>query len=313
MHETALVNLSQLVKAKAKELGFDLCGIARARKLQSAEAALTEWCGEGMHDKMNYLAHDTAKRADPSILFPGAKTVIVTGLNYFTRNRQKHASVPIISIYALGKNYHDVIIPKLNRLLACIQSAVPGTNGRAYCDTAPVMEKSWAVEAGLGWRGKHSVIINESIGSFFFIGILLLDIEMDYDAPCPDEKCGSCRACIDSCPVGAINDNRTIDTRKCIASLTIESKEALPEHMVPLMGRLVYGCDICQETCPWNRNTKEHNIHELIISSELAGMDINDWLDIDEIQFRKILSGTPAGRVRYERFKRNIETVSRNF
>jgi epoxyqueuosine reductase len=302
-------NLSQLIKVKARSLGFDLCGIAEAKKLHNAETALIKWCNEGMHDKMNYLVRDTDKRTNPEILFPAAKSVIVTGLNYFTRNRQKNADVPVISMYALGKDYHDVVICKLNELLVYIKSVVPNAEGKAYFDNAPVMEKSWAVEAGIGWQGKHSIIINENIGSFFFIGILLLSIELDYDKPILGEKCGTCSACIDNCPTGAINHDKTIDTRKCIANLTINSKGELPEQIIPLMKNRVYSCDICQEVCLWNKKAEEHKTPEFIISENLANMNKSDWLNLDEQQFEKLFSESPVRRVKFDRFKRNIEAV----
>ena len=304
--------LSEHIKAKAKELGFDLCGIARAKKLNHAESELVKWCGEGMHDRMNYLVRDTNKRSDPQQFFPGTKSVIVTGLNYFTRNRQRNTDVPLISLYALGKDYHDVIIGKLNQLLEYVKMIAPDASGKACCDTSPVMEKLWAVEAGIGWRGKHSVIINEEIGSFFFIGILLLDIELDYDKPFSEDKCGNCTLCIDSCPTGAINCDRTIDARKCIANLTINPKEPLPEQLVSLMGKRVYSCDICQEACPWNKKAEEHKTPEFTISADLANMNRNDWLSLDEKQFEKIFSGSPIERMKFDRFKKNIEAILRN-
>jgi len=305
------VNLSQLIKAKANELGFDLCGIAEAKKLHDAEAALVKWCNEGLHDKMNYLIRDPNKRSDPRILFPEAKSVVVTGLNYFTRNRQKNANAPLISMYALGKDYHDVMDRKLNELLDYIKSVVPEAEGRACCDNAPVMEKSWAVEAGIGWMGKNSIVINKNIGSFFFIGILLLNIELDYDKPLRD-RCGNCNACINSCPTGAINCDKTIDAGKCIANLTINLKSELPEHIIPLMGRRVYSCDTCQEVCPWNKNAKEHTTPEFIISDKLANMDKEDWLNLDENLFFKLFSESPVGRVKFDRFKKNIVMIYEN-
>jgi epoxyqueuosine reductase len=304
------INLSRLVKAKANELGVDLCGITSAKKLHSAETALIRWCNEGMHDRMSYLIRDTNKRANPQILYPDAKSVIVTGLNYFTRNRQKNADAPIISMYALGKDYHSIITGKLNELLDYIKSIVPNAEGKACCDDAPVLEKSWAVEAGIGWQGKNSVVINEDIGSFFFIGILLLNIELDYDKPGLDEKCGNCNACIDNCPTGAINNDKTIDSRKCIANLTINSKGELPEQIIPLMGRRIYSCDVCQEVCPWNENVKEHKTQEFNISDDLANININDWRNLDEKQFEKLFSESPIKRMKFDRFKKNIEVLS---
>lgn len=313
MTASADIKLSALIKNKTTELGFDLCGIARARRLSECESVLTKWCSEGMHDRMNYLTRDPDKRADPEILFPGAKSMIVTGLNYYTDRRQTQPDVPLVSIYALGKDYHNLITARLEKLLIYIKSIVPETEGKAFCDDAPVLEKPWAVEAGLGWRGKHSVVINDRIGSFFFIGVLILNIELEYDKPLEGEKCGKCRACIDHCPTGAINSDRTIDARRCIANLTIGNRGPVPEEIIPLLGRKVYSCDICQDVCPWNRNAIPHNIPEFMISDELAHMSKEQWFSLDKDKFDSLFTGTPVERVKFDRFKRNIEATSKNF
>jgi len=304
--------LSDRIKAKASELGFDLCGIARVRHMDEAANVLERWCASGMHDKMNYLTRDPQKRTNPEVLFPGAKSMIVTGLNYFTDKRQKHPDVPLVSIYALGKDYHNLITGRMEQLLDYIKVLVPGTEGKAFCDDAPVLEKTWAVEAGLGWRGKHSVIINDNIGSFFFIGELIVNIELDYDKPVEEDKCGKCRACIEHCPTRAINNDRTIDARRCIANLTIGNRGPVPEEIIPLMGRKVYSCDICQEVCPWNKNAKPHNVPEFMISEELANMSREEWLSLGKDKFDSLFKGTPVERVKFERFKRNIEAISGN-
>jgi epoxyqueuosine reductase len=306
------IKLSELIKDKANELGFDLCGIARARRLSEYEQVLSRWCSEGMNDKMGYLSRDPEKRVNPDLLFPGAKSIIVTGLNYFTDKRQQDSDVPLVSIYALGEDYHDIIVEKLQQLLIYIKSVNSVVEGKAFCDDAPVLEKPWAVEAGLGWRGKHSVVINEKIGSFFFIGVLILDIELEYDKPFEGEKCGNCSACIDHCPTGAINNDRTIDARRCIANLTIGNRGPVPDEIIPLMGRKVYSCDICQEVCPWNKNAKPHRIPELTISDELAQMKKEEWLSLDNDKFETLFKGTPVARVKFDRFKRNIEAISKN-
>jgi epoxyqueuosine reductase len=306
------IRLSELIKAKATELGFDLCGIARVRELSECKEVLTKWCANGLNDKMNYLTRDPEKRANPEILFPGAKSMIVTGLNYYTEKRQKQPDVPLVSIYAFGKDYHDLITARLEKLLTYVKSIVPEADGRAFCDDAPVLEKPWAVEAGLGWRGKHSVVISERIGSFFFIGVLVLNIQLDYDKPFEGEKCGNCRVCIDRCPTGAINNDRTIDARRCIANLTIGNRGPVPDEIIPLMDRKVYSCDICQEVCPWNKNAKPHNTPEFAISDELAQMTKEEWLSLDNDRFSTLFKGTPVERVKFERFKRNIEAISKN-
>lgn len=306
------IRLSALIRDKTAELGFDLCGIAKARKLSECREGLTEWCTAGMHDKMNYLLRDPEKRATPEILFPGAKSIIVTGLNYYTENRQKEPDVPLVSIYALGKDYHNLITDRLERLLSYIKQLSPDADGRAFCDDAPVFEKPWAIEAGLGWRGKNSVVINENIGSFFFIGVLILNIDLVFDKPLSGEKCGNCRKCIDSCPTGAINSNRTIDARRCIANLTIGNRGPIPDDIIPLMGRNLYSCDICQDVCPWNKSAKPHSTPEFAISDELANMTKEDWLSLDDQKFNLLFKGTPVERVKFERFKRNIEAISKN-
>ncbi len=312
MTASAGTRLSDLVKAKASELGFDLCGIARVRHLTEAGNVLEKWCASGMHDRMTYLTRDPEKRTNPEVLFPGARSMIVTGLNYYTDMRQKHTDVPLVSIYALGKDYHNLITGKMEQLLEYLKVLAPGTEGKAFCDDAPVLEKTWAVEAGLGWRGKHSVVINDMIGSFFFIGELILNIELDYDNPVEEDKCGRCRACIDHCPTHAINDDRTIDARRCIANLTIGNRGAVPEEIIPLMGRKVYSCDICQEVCPWNKKARQHNVPEFMISEELANMTKEEWLSLGKDKFDSVFKGTPIERVKFDRFKRNIEVISKN-
>jgi epoxyqueuosine reductase len=265
-----------------------------------------------MNDKMNYLTRDPEKRANPEILFPGARSIVVTGLNYFTNRRQKHTNVPLISLYALGKDYHGLITGKLEQLLEFVKTIVPEAEGMAFCDDAPVLEKPWAVEAGLGWRGKHSIIINDRIGSFFFIGELILNIELEYDTPAETDKCGSCKACIEHCPTHAINNDRTIDARRCIANLTIGNRGPVPEEIIPLMGRKVYSCDICQEICPWNKNAGSHTVPEFMISDELADMTKDEWLALDKNKFDSLFGGTPVERVKFDRFKRNIEAITLN-
>ena len=217
--------LSLLIKEKANELGFDLCGIAQSRPLKERETILKKWCSEGMNAEMTYLNKDTDKRINPEFLVTGAKSLIVTGLGYYSEKRQKEPGVPVLSRYAYGESYHTVIKRKLDKLMSFIKSVNPEISGRSFVDSAPLLEKGWATEAGLGWQGRHSIIINREIGSFFFIGTLVLDIELDYDKPFSGEYCGNCRLCIDHCPTGAINENHTIDARKCISYHTIEKRD----------------------------------------------------------------------------------------
>jgi epoxyqueuosine reductase len=302
-------NLSSRIKEKAADLGFDLCGIAKARPLKENEPVLRAWCEAGMNSNMGYLGRNIEKRLNPEYLLPGAKSIVVTGLNYFSEIRQTQPGVPVLSRYAYGINYHDVITVKLDKLLAFIKTIESGTEGRPFVDSAPILEKAWAKEAGLGWRGKHSIIINKKIGSFFFIGVLILNIDLGYDDPFAGDYCGECRLCIDLCPTGAINDNRTVDTRKCIANLTIENRGPIPEEIIPRMEGRVYGCDKCQEVCPWNKKAKPNNTPEFAINPEISAMSSEDWLSLTMEQFARLFKNSAIERVKYEQLMENIKLV----
>ena len=259
-------NLALLIREKAIELGFDLCGIAPSGILKEHEPVINNWCSSGMNGEMNYLCQNIDKRIEPGLLFSGAKSVIVTGLNYYADREQGGKGIPVISRYAYGVNYHDVVITKLNAILDYIQSISPDAKGRSFVDSAPLLEKAWARKAGLGWPGRHSVLINKQIGSFFFLGVIILNIDLDYDEPFNEDHCGACRLCIESCPTGAINENRTIDARRCIAYLTVESKAPVNEELVKKFEGRVFGCDRCQEVCPWNKNAKTNKNPEFELS-----------------------------------------------
>jgi epoxyqueuosine reductase len=297
------------IKEKALSIGFDLIGITRVRNLSENEAVLKKWCGSGMNGRMRYLSENTEKRANPLLVFPGAKSVIVSGMNYFTNNKQRQHDVPVISRYALGKDYEDVIKEKLKILLDYIKTLQKDAEGRIFVDSGPVLEKAWAMEAGLGWQGRHSILINKDFGSFLFLGILFVSLELDYDNPCNEEGCGACRLCINKCPVGAINDNRTIDARKCISYINIESKNPIPEDLIPELGGRLFGCDLCQEVCPWNKNVKPHKTAEFDISEELADMTKEEWRTISEEKYIRLFSESPVRRIRYDIIKRNIDLI----
>lgn len=235
----------------------------------------------------------------------------MTGLNYYTEEKQTEKNVPILSRYAYGANYHDVIKKKLDLILNLIRNANPGTDGRSIVDSAPALEKAWAVEAGLGWQGRHSIVINREIGSFFFIGIIVLNIELEYDKPDKNNYCGNCRLCIESCPTGAINENGTIDARKCIANLTIENRGPIPEEIIPKIEGRIYGCDKCQEVCPWNKNAKTNNTPEFDISPELQKLTRNEWLSLSQDQFNMLFKKSSLKRTKYEVFMRNLKAITR--
>jgi len=301
--------LSASIKEKSFSLGFDLCGIAPSEKLAANAEIIQSWCEKGMNDKMNYLCRDIGKRVDPEILLPGSRSLIVTGLNYYTDNLQKNSDVPVVSRYAFGRDYHLVISEKLGELLLFIKELIPGVEGKICVDSLPLTEKPWAVRAGFGWQGKHSIVINENIGSFFFIGVIIVTAELSYDNPFMEERCGTCTICIDRCPTGAINNDRTIDARKCIANLTIENRGPIPEELLPLIGKRVYGCDICQEVCPWNSHAVPHRNKDLEISKEMAEMSAEEWLNLTSEKFDRVFRDTPVQRVKYERFRGNVEAV----
>lgn len=301
--------LSAAIKGRAAALGFDLCGIARAGILADDGRILEQWCEAGMNAEMSFLLRDIPRRINPEFLLAGAKTVAVTGLCYHPENEQRDPDAPVLSRHAYGSDYHDVVREKLNLLLEFLRVHVPGVNGRIFCDSGPLPEKAWARMAGLGWPGRHSILINKDIGSYFFIGILLLDAEAEYDRPFEGNLCGTCRACIEACPTGAINDDYTIDARKCIAYLTIENKGPVPEDIIPLLGGRVYGCDACQEACPWNRKTGCKSHPEFRLSEEVAIMTRQDWLSLSRENYQKLFRSTAAGRVKFSNLVRNIEAA----
>jgi epoxyqueuosine reductase len=297
---------SSLIKEFSAEVGFDICGIAPARSLDEHREILTKWAYHGMNGEMAYLGQNIEKRTDPRLLVPGAKSLIVTGLNYFTDIKQGGKGVPEISRYAYGANYHDVIRGKLNKIRDFIKTIHPEASGRSFVDSAPLLEKAWGKEAGLGWPGKHSILINREIGSFFFIGIIVTDIELEYDIPVTGDNCGECTLCIDSCPTGAITDNRTIDARKCVAYLTLESRSPVPDDLVMKLEGRAFGCDRCQEVCPWNKDAKPHKTQEFELPAEVMHMTAEEWKELSRKDYKRLFEKSAIGRRTYCRFKDNI-------
>lgn len=309
MNTSAQKTLSVLIKEQANKLNFDLCGIAASAILDEHKPVIYEWCSSGMNGEMDYLCRNIEKRINPELLFTGAKSIIVTGLNYYTEKKQVGNSIPVISRYAYGDNYHDVIQGKLRRLLDYIIKIRPDAEGRSFVDSAPLLEKAWAREAGLGWPGRHSILINNKIGSFFFIGVIILNLELDYDSRFNKDLCGTCRLCIEACPTAAINENRTIDVRKCISYLTVESKAPVPDDLILKMEGRVFGCDRCQEVCPWNKNSKPHKTPEFVMSEELEHMSGREWRNLTGEQFNRLFKRSPVLRRSYEQFMRNVKCV----
>ncbi len=312
MTEEEIVQLSELIKDKAADLGFDICGIARSRKMSERAEALKNWVAEGMHDRMSYLERNTEKRADPQLLFPGTRTLVVTGFSYYSDLMQRDPDAPVLSRYSYGQDYHDVISEKLEKLLEYVKEIAPGCEGKVFVDSDPLFEKGWAQEAGLGWQGKHSIVINREIGSFFFIGVLMLNIDLKTDDPFTEDLCGTCRRCIEACPTGAINSNRTIDARKCISNLTIENRGPIPEDLIPKLRGRVYACDICQEACPWNKDARPNSHPEFRIDERIASMTAGGWQSLNEEQFAELFGKTSMKRIKFPDFKRNIEAAIRS-
>ncbi len=248
-------SLAVAIKMKAADLGIDKVAIVPAHALVPERKRLEEWLGRGFHGNMAWLERDLDKRSDPRLLYPNARSIIVAAVNYFTPH--EHTDLPAegkISRYAWGDDYHDVVGDKLKHLLAWIQQEIPDANGRVCVDTAPFMDKAWAVRGGIGWLGKHSNVITKDLGSWIFIGSLILDTELEYENTQVEDHCGSCTACLDSCPTNAIVEPYVVDSRKCISYATIELRdEALPHEIASNLEGWIYGCDICQDVCPWNR------------------------------------------------------------
>jgi epoxyqueuosine reductase len=262
------------IKRRAAQLGFDACGVARAEPLP--EDRLAQWLALGYHGTMTYLARDPGRRVDPAALLPGARSVICVALLYGQAEPEEGIPEPRlrgeVSAYARGVDYHEVLRKRLGELLAFIRSLSPGVEGRVYADTGPLLEKSWAVRAGLGWQAKNTNVLNRRLGSWFFLGEILVDLALDYDQPAPDH-CGSCTRCIDACPTGALAPY-VLDSRRCVSYLTIESREDTPVAFREAMGLFVFGCDICQKVCPWNRKAPPSTAPELRAESRAVERDL---------------------------------------
>lgn len=295
---------TQIIKQKAAELGFDFCGISQAGFLKEEARRLETWLQRDYHGKMTYMANHFDKRLDPTKLVEGAKSVISVILNYFP---EKELNTDLkISKYAYGEDYHFVLKRKLTGLLEFMQESIGDINARIFVDSAPVMDKVWAKKSGLGWVGKHSNLINREMGSFFFLGEIICDLELETDGPIKD-YCGTCTACIDACPTDAIAEPYIVDGSKCISYLTIELKENIPDEFKGKMQNWVFGCDICQDVCPWNRFSKSHKTPEFIPGEELKNK--KDWEEITEEIFKEIFKNSPIKRTKFEGFKRNIDFV----
>lgn len=295
-----------MIKSKAKELGFLLCGIAKAERMDDEAHRLEHWLNQHYHGEMSYMANHFDKRTDPTLLVPGAKSVISLAYNYFHEEKPLDDNAPKISMYAYGKDYHKVVRKKLEKLLAEIKQHFCDVAARVFVDSAPVLERDWAKRSGLGWVGKNTLLINPKKGSYFFLCEIILDLELQYDAPISD-YCGTCTRCIDACPTDAISPNGyLLDGSKCISYLTIELKNEIPVEFQKKMENWIFGCDICQQVCPWNRFSAEHDEPEFLPNSELLTMTKEAWQDMTEPVFDKLFEGSAVKRTKFAGLKRNI-------
>ena len=300
---------TQLIKAEAKRLGFEYCGISKADFLEEEAPRLEDWLEKNRNGKMAYMENYFDKRLDPRLLVDGAKSVVSLLLNYFPEQKQSDETAPKISKYAYGKDYHFVIKEKLKMLSQFISENIGEVNGRAFVDSAPVLDKAWAKKSGLGWVGKNSNIINKNSGSFFFIAELILDLDLEYDGAVKD-YCGSCTRCIDACPTQAIAEPYVVDGSKCISYFTIELKENIPDTMKGKFKDWVFGCDICQDVCPWNSFSKPHQEPLLMGRNELLDMTKKDWEEITEEVFQKVFKDSAVQRTKFSGLKRNIQFIT---
>ncbi|ANQ50594.1 tRNA epoxyqueuosine(34) reductase QueG [Flammeovirga sp. MY04] len=294
-----------LIKAEAKRLGFSECGIAKARFLEEEADFLEEWLKNGMHGEMSYMANHFDKRLDPTKLVEGAKSVVMLSYNYFPEKDVASEDTYKVAKYAYGEDYHYVIKRKLKDLVKYIESEIGEVNGRVFVDSAPVMERAWAKQAGLGWVGKHSLLLNRSMGSFFFLAELIIDLELEEDPPIKD-YCGTCTRCIDACPTDAIPQKGVVDGSKCISYLTIELKDSIPQEFEGKMQDWIFGCDICQDVCPWNRFSKPHQEECFNAHEKLGDINKKDWEELTEDVFKEVFRKSAVKRTKYEGLMRNI-------
>ncbi|MBN8857771.1 MAG: tRNA epoxyqueuosine(34) reductase QueG [Sphingobacteriales bacterium] len=305
-----LSDRTHIIKEIATQSGFDYCGITRAIPLDEDARRLEQWLSRGMNGEMKYMENYFELRVNPQKLVPGARSVITLLLNYYPAVQARQTDNKI-SRYALGEDYHTVIRTKLNQFLACIKEKLGDINGRGFVDSAPVLERTWAQRSGLGWIGKNGNLINKSSGSFFFIATLITDIELEYDDPLAKDYCGSCTRCIDACPTGAILDNKIVNGSQCISYYTIELKDMLiPEAMKGKFDNWLFGCDVCQEVCPWNRFSSP--THETAFSPipEILNFSTQDWEELTEENFKKIFRHSPIRRAKFSGIKRNLRFIS---
>ena len=303
-------NPASLIKAKALQIGFNACGISRAEYLKEDSRYMDTWIKMGMHGEMGYMANHFEKRVNPRKLVEGAKSVISVLLNYFPEKAQTNSESPVISKYAYGEDYHFVMKPMLKELLKYITDEIEGVSGRVFVDSAPVLERKWASKSGLGWIGKNSMLISKEHGSFVFLGELIIDLELEYDELGSKDYCGTCTRCLDACPTGAIVRPYVVDGSKCISYFTIEKKGGIPLEMKGKFQNRVFGCDICQDVCPWNSKVKPHKLHAFEPKSDFLEKSPLDWHALSESEFQTLFRKSAIQRTKYSGFKRNLDFIA---
>ena len=302
------MTFSEEIKIEALRLGFDACGISPADN-SGEEERYMKWIEDNWHADMHYMARNIDKRIDPRLLVKGAKSIISVALNYYPHTKQaSHA--PQFAYYAYGKDYHDVIRGKLKKLFEFISARQPELIGRYFSDSAPVLERFWAAQAGIGFVGKNSLLIIPGKGSFFFLGELIIDVELEYDRPIT-ENCGSCTRCIDGCPTSAIEEPYKVNANKCISYQTIENRGEISSYVAPRLKNYVFGCDICQKVCPWNRVSTPHNTLEFMPNDSFMNLDLKKMLEMDEEEYREVFRGSAVKRTKFSGLKRNVIAVSK--
>ena len=301
---------AELIKSVAAQLGFSFCGISKAEYLDEEAPKLEEWLKRGYQGKMTYLENYFDKRLDPTLLVPGAKSIISLVYNYYPKEVLANDNQFKIAKYAYGEDYHFVVKEKLKELLDIVKEKIGEVNGRAFVDSAPVMERAWAKRSGLGWIGKNSLLLNRSMGSFFFLAEVIVDIELEYDGPLKD-YCGTCTACMDACPTDAIPQPYVVDGSKCISYFTIELKEEIPDDVKGKFENWIFGCDICQDVCPWNSFSTPHHEPRFNPPPEFSSMKKEEWTEITNEAFQKIFKNSPVKRTKFDGLKRNIKFVSK--
>lgn len=301
---------TKLLRTEAHRLGFEFVGIAQAGYMEEEARRLENWLNRGLHGRMGYMANHFDKRVDPTKLVPGAKSVVCLAFNYFPEKTQEDPTAPRLSRYAYGKDYHTVIKDKLKALLAFLRDEIGDIDGRCFVDSAPVMERDWARRSGLGWMGKNTLLINPRKGSWMFLAELIIDLELEPDGPMKD-YCGTCTRCIDACPTEAIHPSGyELDASKCISYFTIELKDSLPDEMRGKFDNWMFGCDICQEVCPWNRFASPHHEPAFEPHPDLLSMSRQEWIDLTEETFQAIFRQSAVKRTRYAGLKRNIQFLT---